>query len=73
MMQKYQTLRLNNIPHLITIDLSLKYSVKDQRIVDKSDISGFMDNSDLDRKIAILSTKNKSKVVQEKKNESSSV
>ena len=63
MMQKSQTLRLNNLPHLITIDLQLKYSVKDQRkwIVDKSDISGFMDNSDLDRKLATLSTKTNQK------------
>ena len=63
MMQKYQTLRLNNLPYLIIIDLPLKYSVKikEKGIVDKSDISGFMDNFDLDRKIAILSTKTNQK------------
>ena len=60
MMQKYQTLRLNNLPHL-------SKKIREKGLVDKSNISGFRDNSDLDWKIAILSTKTESKAVQDKK------
>ena len=41
MMQKYQTLRLNNLPHL-------SKKIREKGLVDKSNISGFRDNSDLD-------------------------
>ena len=35
-------------------------------LVDKSDISGFIDNSDLEKKIALLATKAELKAVQDK-------
>ena len=50
------------------INLGVKYFIKrlKKQLVDKSDISGFIDHSDLDKKIAKLAAKLELKAVQEK-------
>ena len=50
------------------INLGVKYLIKDfkKQLVDKSNISGFIDHSDLDKKIAKLAAKSELKAVQEK-------
>ena len=61
MMQKYYTLRIDILRHLIIIRLGVKYSINTKIIgkglVNKSNISGFIDNSDLHKKIATLEAK----------------
>ena len=67
-MQKYRTLRLYISAHLIIISLRMKYLIQGQKsgLVKKSDISGFIDNSNLDKKIATLATKAELKSEQDK-------
>ena len=45
------------------INLGVKYLIKDlkKQLVDKSNISGFIDHSDLDKKIAKLAAKSELK------------
>ena len=61
MMQNYQALRLNISPNVILINLQVKVKenskIKEKEFVDKSDFSGFIDNSDLEKKIAMLAAK----------------
>ena len=59
MMQKYQTLKLNILSHTTMIHLLVKYLTKIWKndLAGKSDISGFIANSDLDKKITTLATK----------------
>ena len=59
MMQKYQTLRLNVLLHLIATSSWVTYLIKRQKkgLVDKSAIFLFIENSDLDRARATLVTK----------------
>ena len=60
MMQKYQTLSLNNLPHLIKTNLWIKKidnKIKERMLVNGSNIYGFIDNSDLNKKIEKLATK----------------
>ena len=60
MMQKYQTLSLNNLPHLIKTNLWIKKidnKIKEKMLVNGSNIYGFIDNSDLNKKIEKLATK----------------
>ena len=47
--------------------------IKEKRLVDKSDISGFKDNSDLDKKIATLATKTELKSEQDNSNKVRSI
>ena len=60
MMQKYQTLSLNNLPHLIITNLWIKKidnKIKEKMLVNESNIYGFIDNSDLNKKTEKLATK----------------
>ena len=60
MMQKYQTLSLNNLPHLIITNLWVKKidnKIKEKMLVNESNIYGFIDNSDLNKKTEKLATK----------------
>ena len=61
MMQNYQALRLNISPNVILINLQVKVKenskIKEKEFVDKSDFSGLIDNSDLEKKIAMLAAK----------------
>ena len=60
MMQKYQTLSLNNLPHLIITNLWIKKidnKIKAKMLVNESNIYGFIDNSDLNKKTEKLATK----------------
>ena len=60
MMQKYQTLSLNNLPHLIKTNLWIKKidnKIKEKMLVNGSNIYGFIDNSDLNKKTEKLATK----------------
>ena len=69
MTQEHQTLRLNILSHLIITTLWVKYSIKITRkkgLLDKFHISGFIDNSDLDKRISSLATKAEQKSDQDK-------
>ena len=55
-MQKCLTLNINILPHLIIIDI-LDNKIKENELVNIYDISKFLDNSDLDKKMATLATK----------------
>ena len=60
MMQKCQTLSLNNLPHLIITNLWIKKidnKIKEKMLVNESNIYGFIDNSDLNKKTEKLATK----------------
>ena len=61
MMQKYQTLEIN----LLTKSIDYN-SITSKSLVDKSAISEFINNSDLDRKLATLATKAELKDEQDK-------
>ena len=61
MMQKYQTLQIN----LLTKSIDYN-SITSKILVDKSAISEFINNSDLDRKLATLATKAELKDEQDK-------
>ena len=61
MMQKYQTLEIN----LLTKSIDYN-SITSKSLVDKSAISEFINNSDLDRKLATLATKPELKDEQDK-------
>ena len=61
MMQKYQTLEIN----LLTKSIDYN-SMTSKSLVDKSAISEFINNSDLDRKLATLATKAELKDEQDK-------
>ena len=63
-MQKHQTLRLNISRHKCMGEI-LNAKTK-KGLVDKYDISGFIDNSDLDKKNATLAIKAALKVNQDK-------
>ena len=59
-MQKYQTLSLNYLPHLIKTNLWIKKidnKIKEKMLVNGSNIYGFIDNSHLNKKIETLATK----------------
>ena len=60
-MQKYQTLEIN----LLTKSIDYN-SITSKSLVDKSAISEFINNSDLDRKLATLATKAELKDEQDK-------
>ena len=67
--QKYQELNLNILPHLIIINLPLKYLIirkKKNNQLKKLEISGFIDNTNLDEKIVTLEAKSELKADQEK-------
>ena len=69
MMQKYQILSLNKLLQLVTINLPkilLVIAIKSKILVDKSAISGFINNADLDNKVATLATKAELKAEQDK-------
>ena len=60
MMQKYQTLRVNILPRLIITNLRrdiFDSRMKGKGLVDKSAISGFRNNADLNKKLVTLATK----------------
>ena len=60
MMQKYQILNLNILLWLIGINLQVKtlnVKIKQKGLVDKSAISGFINNADLNKKVATLAAK----------------
>ena len=60
MMQKYQTLNLNILLWLIGINLQVKtlnVKIKQKGLVDKSAISGFINNADLNKKVVTLAAK----------------
>ena len=61
MMQKYQTLEINLLAKSIDYN-----SITSKSLVDKSAISEFINNSDLDRKLATLATKAELKDEQDK-------
>ena len=61
MMQKYQTLEINLFTKSIVYN-----SIKSKSLVDESAISEFINNSDLDRKLATLATKAELKDEQDK-------
>ena len=61
MMQKYQTLEINLFTKSIVCN-----SIKSKSLVDESAISKFINNSDLDRKLATLATKAELKDEQDK-------
>ena len=72
-MQKYQTSKKNILLLLLIISLWIKYSnkkldakIKNKKLINKSDIFGFIYNSDLDKKIEWLAAKKELKEEQRK-------
>ena len=69
MMQKYQILSLNKLLQLVTINLPkilFVIAIKSKILVDKSAISGFINNADLDNKVATSATKAELKAEKDK-------
>ena len=68
-MQKYLTLRKNILVLLIIINLQIKLTdekIKGNELVKKADVSGFVNNSNLDNEIATVAAKEELKVQQDK-------
>ena len=69
MVQKQKTLRVNISPNLIIINLiviHLMQKIKNKELVIKSDISGLINDSDLNKKLETLATKAELKAKQYK-------
>ena len=69
-MQNQKILRVNISPHLIIINLQMKYFMqrwKNKKLVDESDISEFINNNDLDKKKKKLASKAELKAEQGKR------
>ena len=69
MMQKYLTLTKNILVLLIIINLQIKLTdekIKWNELVKKADVSGFINNSNLDNKIATVAAKKELKAQQDK-------
>ena len=64
-MQKYEAKYFTKSDYKKFMGKTRDSKIKERRFVDKSDLSGFIDHSDLDKKMATLATKTKIKSKQD--------